>query len=316
MKKTVGTLNILGLMACLAVSITPACHEATAATAADVTAHAVSRFIPSGKDIPGFVIERGPLYYEPQNLWSYIDGGALPYLSYGVREMTTFAAVCAPDTLKLVVDIYDMGDSFGAFGIYSAERDYGARFLNIGVEGYIAESALFFWKDRVYVKIVAAASGGNAPPSLETMARAIERRINGGGGMPRLLSLFPTQERVARSEKYIAKDVLGQDFLKKALTVDYMHGDVPYYLFLIESADSVQAKENFRGYGEFIRESGGIDNPGVRLGDEAFSGKESYYGPVLFARKGKFLLVSLGLADPALARKLLASMIDRLQGGR
>jgi hypothetical protein len=166
------------------------------------------------------------------------------------------------------------------------------------------------------VKIAAGPSERNAPPSLEKVARAIERCITGTGSLPRLLSLFPQQNRVARSEKYIAKDVLGQDFLKRAFTVEYTHGGEPYRLFLIESADSAQAKESFRGCGEYIRESGGIEDPDVRLGDEAFAGKESFYGSVLFARKGKYLLAAVGLADSALARKLLASMIDKLPVGR
>ena len=280
------------------------------------TAHAAARFIPASKDIPGFTVVNGPAFYGPQNLWDYIDGGALPYLDYGVRDVAAFTAVCAPDTVKLDVDVYDMGDPLGAFGIYSTERDPGARFLSIGAEGYIAESALFFWKDRCYVKIVAAHSGGTPPKSLETVARAIERRIGGTGGMPRLLSLFPAQERVARSEKYIAKDVLGQDFLKRAFTAEYNLDGTPYRLFLIESADSAQAKENFRGCAGFIRDSGGIDDTALHLGDEAFAGKESFYGRVIFARKERYILASVGLADASRAKKILTVMIGKLDTAR
>jgi hypothetical protein len=280
---------------------------------ADQTTHSVTSLIPSEKDIPGFSITRAPVYYGPQNLWNYIDGGAPPYLDYGFRDVATFTVNHAPDNLSIVVDIYDMTDSLGAFGIYSNELDTEAKILKIGAEGYASFNALFFWKDRFYVKIVATSESSRSYPSLEQLARAVEKQISGGNSFPRAFSFFPMEGKIARSEKYIAKDVLGQDFLKKAFTVEYSQGDHKYRLYLIESVSPEQAKENYHSTMDYIRDSGGIDNNATpKLGDEAFTGKESFYGAVLFARKGKYILAAVGLEDLKLAEKQLGVIISKL----
>ncbi|MDP2981902.1 MAG: hypothetical protein Q8O92_01055 [Candidatus Latescibacter sp.] len=276
------------------------------------TSHSVTPLIPSEKDIPGFSITRAPVYYGPQNLWNYIDGGAPPYLDYGFWDMATFTVKHIPDSLSIVVDIYDMTDSLGAFGIYANEHDTEARFLNIGVEGYVTSNALFFWKDRFYVKIMPSAESACSSSTLEQMARAVEKRIPGGNVFPRFFSFFPVEGKLARSEKYIAKDVLGQDFLRKAFTVEYEQGDKRFRLYLIESSGPEQAKENFRSCMEYIRNSGGIDKGNPTLGDEAFTGKESFYGTVMFARKGKYILASVGLADLKLAERHLLFIMKNL----
>jgi hypothetical protein len=277
------------------------------------TSHSVTPLIPAEKDIPGFSISRAPVYYGPQNLWNYIDGGAPPYLDYGFREVATFTVTLLPDSLSIVVDIYDMNDNLGAFGIYSNELDTEAKILKIGAEGYSSSNALFFWKGRFYIKIVAASESARSYLSLEQLGRAIEKRIPGGSDFPKTFSFFPKEGNVARSEKYIAKDVLGQDFLKKAFSVEYTQGDKKYRLYLIESSGPEQAKENFLSCKEYISDSGGIDkNATPKLGDESFTGKESFYGAVLFARKGKYILASVGLEDLKLAGRQIGVIISKL----
>ncbi|MHB9030503.1 MAG: DUF6599 family protein [Candidatus Latescibacterota bacterium] len=271
-----------------------------------------AKFIPSNREIEGFSLVSGPAYYGPHNLWDYIDGGALPYRDYGVLGAATFTGTLSPDSLRITVDLYRMPDDLCAFGIYSSERDREARFLPIGAEGCLSGPALFFWKGAWYVKVVTVKESERSKAAVEHLARWIEKRIPGEAEPPALLALFPPEGKTPRSEQYLAKDVLGQDFLKKALAVEYTLDGSPCRIFLINSGSPDQAGKDFQGCREYIKESGGVSDRVIRSGDEAFAGTESFYGQVCFIRKGKWVLASVGLQDLGLAVKILDGMMGRL----
>jgi len=272
--------------------------------------------IPSNREIPGFTVVRGPSYYGPHNLWDYINGGALPYLDYGVRGTAAFTGMFASDSMRVTIDLYHMPDDLKAFGIYSSERDREARFLPIGAEGYATGTALFFWKGEWYVKVAAAKETSLSGTAMEDIARWIEKRIPGASGPPSFLALFPAEGKIPKSEQYIAKDVLGLDFLKRAVAAEYTLGDSSYRLFLIDSLNREQAVKDFQGCMEYIKESGGVSDAAISIGDETFAGNESFYGTVLFARKGRWILASAGLPDLKLAERIIGGIILKLPMGK
>src|SRR4030042_4975524 len=76
---------------------------------------------------PGF--EKGwswqgvPRHFTVQNLYEYIDGEAELYYAYGFRELATLTYFWKnPEDTFFTVNVYDMGDSLNAFGIYSNYR--------------------------------------------------------------------------------------------------------------------------------------------------------------------------------------------------
>ena len=276
------------------------------------TNHPLERFVISESDRKEFTVTREPRYYGPGSLWNYINGGALPYLDYGVRDVVTYMGIWIPDSLEMVVDVYDMADSLGAFGIYSNERSPEYNYLEIGVEGYLTENALCFWKDRYYIKVV---SQKDSPPTLaplERVARIIDMRIPQSGGMSWYFSLFPTRDRLEKTESFIAKNVLGQDFFKNAFVMNYHRKDEDFQLYLIKASSVSEARKNFQAYREFIGKYGKLDKKQVSIGNEAFTGKEDWYGSILFARKGIFILGSVGHSDIDRARNYLKALITDL----
>ncbi|MCE5250810.1 hypothetical protein LLG96_11380 [bacterium] len=270
-------------------------------------------FIISDSDATGFTLTGTPAYYRPESLWNHIDGGALPYLDYGVGDVMTYRGAYGPDSTVIVVDIYDMADSLGAFGIYSSERFPDYTYIDIGIEGYLAETALCFWKDRYYVKVFFAEEELSDTSLLEPFARAVDDRIPDGGGMPRDFSVFPTEYRLERTEAYIAKNVLGQEYLRNAFVVSYRRGDKEYQLFLINGENPEEAEKSFTAYRNFLNEYGEIDKTPVNIGDEAFTGRESWYGTIVAARTGKYILISAGLSDIDSVRAVFESMVTGLQ---
>ena len=274
--------------------------------------HPLSRFVLSEKDSGKFTVERGPNYYGPESLWNYINGGALPYLDYGVKAVVSYAGQWKPEKLEIVVDVYDMADSLGAFGIYSNERFPEYTYLDSGIEGYITENALCFWKDRYYVKIISQEDDPKTMATLIELARTIENRIPDGGGNPWYFSLFPNQDKLERTESFTAKNVLGQDYLANAFSVNYRRGEEEFQLFLITVENAKAAHDNFASYKEFLTKYGEMTDKKISIGDEAFIGKESWYGTVLFIRKGSVILCTVGLSDDKLAKKHLETMATAL----
>jgi len=264
-------------------------------------------------DIPGYIPVKEPAYYRPESLWNYIDGGALPYLDYGVGDVVTYSGRLGPDGFEVVVDIYDMADSLGAFGIYSSERFPDYDYIDIGVEGYLTENALCFWKGRYYVKVFSVEASPPSVAPIEKIAETLDERIPHGGGMPAFFSLFPDGDRLPKTESYIAKNVLGQDYLTRAFTVDYRHGGEEFRLYIIEASNAGDAEEKFNGYRDFIGEHGRLVKKRVKAGDEAFAGEEDWYGLVLFARTGRFLVGSTGLSDFDLALSHVTGIISGLK---
>lgn len=270
--------------------------------------HPLDRFVLSDTDIPGFSIIRGPDHYGPESLWNYIDGGALPYLDYGVRDVVTYTVLWKPDSLEIVVDVYDMADSLGAFGIYSNERFPDYNYLAVGVEGYLTDNSLCFWKGPFYIKAFTREDSPSTTAPLESLAKALDNRITESGGMVAYFSFFPKEDRLAHTEAFTAKNVLGQDYLSRALSVNYKRGEEEYQLFLIMDKDSGTAGENFLKYREFIRQYGEMTGKTVSGWDESFIGKESWYGTLVFVRRGQFILGSAGLSDENLAQNYLETL--------
>ena len=287
-----------------------------AASSPTLCAQATARLVPTAAELPGFKITRAAEYYNAGNLWKYIDGGAPGYLAYGFKEVAAFAVTHPAGQLEFTVDIYDMGDALNAFGIYSTERSPEGTAIDTGSQGYRTENALFFWQDRYYVKIVGDTP---APPMAATsmkLAAIVSRKLPPRGAPPRLFSVFPEEGRIRGSERFLAHDVLGQQFLHNGYIVEYAKKDAKYRLFLIRAGDARQAQRGFRQYRDFVETNGSIAARPQQLGEEAFLGKASAYGGVVVARQGRYMAGVLGLDDADAARAIVLVMLSKLAGGR
>ena len=78
--------------------------------------------------LPGHASAQAPpSFYNPESLYQQIDGGADLYLLYDFKSLLhqDFKSGAA----ELTVDIYDMGGTENAFGIYAAERSPTYKFV-------------------------------------------------------------------------------------------------------------------------------------------------------------------------------------------
>jgi hypothetical protein len=273
----------------------------------------LGEFIVGESSLPGFTMVKNPEWYRPESLWNYINGGALPYLDYGVGDVVTWSGKLAPHDFEIVVDIYDMGGNRSAFGIYSSERFPEYDYFDIGVEGYRLDNAVCFWKDRYYVKVVSNAPATPSIEPVERIARAVGARIPDGDGMPSVFDLFPVKNRRPKSESFTAKNVLGQDFLSNGFSVTYDIDGAEYAFHVLEADNADMASEQFGKYRDFIGEYGKLKRRKPNIGDDAFTGQESWYGLMVFVRKGRYIAGSVGMSDYEDAVVNLKTILDGLR---
>ena len=279
-----------------------------------VSAGDLKERLPSAGELADFKIMDKPATYHPANLWNYINGGASIYLAYDFEELVTFTTIHRTSELEIVVDIYDMGKPINAYGIYSVERCPDGKPIKWGCDGSLCGGALYFWQDRYYVKLMPYYITPRADELLPKLAGIISRKLPDVQVLPRQLAVFPQDGRIKNSDRYIKKDILGQDYFQNGFRMEYDLKGHQYTILLIEGATPQETDLNLKRYRAYLDESGKVSEKISGLGEQAFLGKDRFYGTVIFARKKRFIIGVLGLKDVQGARNIIKTMFGKLYG--
>ncbi len=230
------------------------------------------------------------MFYKPDSLYQYIDGGADIYLLYEFRSLL-HQGFNSGET-ELTADVYDMGKPEDAFGVYAAERSPGYKFMQIGVEGYRSEGILNFLQDHYYVKL--SGSGPNARVLLDQFARILSVRIGGSQTVPALLKKLPLESRVKHSEQYVRKDPLGHAFLAPAYVVTYAWGHQQSKLLISVANDAAGAKARLQQLAQHFKDTGQFV-AAPELGEGGIRARNNFEGRAIARAQGRYLIL---LLDP------------------
>ncbi len=184
--------------------------------------------------IDGWTATEKPRSFFPDTLYEYIDGAAESYIGYDFEELAVAEFSQAGTTASLTLEIYDMGDTLDAFGIYSAERFPDNKAVDIGTHGYIEGEVLNFVAGPNYVKLLCFNGGESTASILEVFARKVAAAAGAKGAIPAPFSVFPKDGLVPNSEKYIRRNVMGFDFLSDGYLVSYKADGAEFEGFVIE----------------------------------------------------------------------------------
>jgi hypothetical protein len=137
--------------------------------------------------------------YTGEDLFDYINGGAELFNSYGFNKLITrtYHAEGQPD---IITDIFDMGNSYDAFGVFSysmhkTESDYGQ-----GSQS--SKGMIVFWQDRYYVSIIAYPETPGSKKAVDELAQYISKKIGREGNLPEILNFLPNEGLNKESIKY------------------------------------------------------------------------------------------------------------------
>lgn len=137
--------------------------------------------------------------YTPKNLSEYIDGGAELFISYHFQSALSMKYLKNTNN-EISVDIFDMGTSYDAFGVFAHSRETIDNRVGQGCE--YAAGLLTFWKDRFYVSILAYPETAEKKEVVFKLGQAIARKIKNEGPLPPIIALLPTENLIPESVHY------------------------------------------------------------------------------------------------------------------
>ncbi|NPV82205.1 MAG: hypothetical protein HPY46_01285 [Candidatus Aminicenantes bacterium] len=235
--------------------------------------------------VDGWKFQDEPQLFSPGTLFEYIDGAAEAYLSYDFKELVVAQYQKDGTETTLTLEIYDMGLPLNAFGIFSSERYPDNPDVNIGNAGYLEEEVLNFISGSYYLKLICYNGGEQTADHLRQFAREVESRIKDKGSLPEVFRLFPAENRVKNSEKFIKKNFMGFDFLSQGYVVLYRQGQAEYEALIIDCGSPAEAASRLQKLVAFYA---GEKNPFLKE-DSRYHQKNAYGQHVLLARAGSCL---------------------------
>jgi hypothetical protein len=258
-------------------------------------------------EIAGWKKSRPPKLYAPATLSTYIDGGAELYLSFNFRGALSLKYLDAAEN-EISVDVFDMGSSEDAFGVFAHGRETVDSSFGQGSE--YAAGLLTFWKDRYYVSILAYPETPAKKDLVFELGRAILAAIPREGALPPVLALLPAENLIPESVKYFHHYIWLNSFHfvsndnvldiapdTPAALGKYRHPAGSFFLLLVRYPDETRAEAAGAKFRKAVL--GGA--PG-----EVVPSKEGKWSGLV--RRGGLLGLVFNAPDASAARDLLARL--------
>jgi hypothetical protein len=213
---------------------------------------AIDLFKGLSPEVDGWKKAGPPDIYDRTTLFKYIDGGAELYISYSFEKLTAFRYVKGKDK-EIMVDVFDMGNSYNAYGVFSQGRESVSK--EIGQDSEYSSGLLSFWKDRYYVALLGYPETPEKQQVLLKLGREISRLIPREGPLPPILSSLPTEGLIPESIRYVHHhvwlnshyfisndNILLIDPKTEALLAVYRRAGEKYFLIFIKYPSLQQAQ--------------------------------------------------------------------------
>jgi hypothetical protein len=138
--------------------------------------------------INGWSWDKEDRIFDRVTLYNHIDGAAEVYLSYNFQQafVRRFVKAGRPD---MVVEIYKMGSSADAFGVFSLEQQDPEAGIGQGSE--FGGSLLRFWKGKYFVSILGEGEGSDLESAVLDFGRRLAASIRETGPLPGVLRYLP-----------------------------------------------------------------------------------------------------------------------------
>lgn len=283
---------------------------------ASARAAAVSGLVPAAASLPGWSFVEEPTEYDPETLYEYINGAARMYHAFGFTRLAHVryapeAGVGSPITL----DIYDMGDALGAYGIYTNTRPPEVEPRAWGAEGYRRGRVAAAWRGAIYAHAEAEAGDATSAAMLEQLVAGVVDAAPGEPSLPGLAQLLPREGFLRNSDRYVANDLLGHACLPGGLLAEYGVNGGEYLLFLSDTGSESAARAAVETLRAYENEDGRVLGEASRIGDGGFRAVDPGLGQGIVVREGRFVAGVWGGPSEATARRILGALLANLGHG-
>ncbi len=271
----------------------------------------------------GWALRDSPETFTKETLFEHIDGQADLFLQYGF-EKSVLAIYRKGDSSeeKIDLDIYDMGNSLQAFGVFSRFRQEDGP-AGIGLDSYLADNYALFYKGKYFVVLQATNSN---PSTLKVLAKDIESRISDESPAPREITYFPKSGLKPGSVEYFPDGLLGHQFLKSGFKASYVEDDKTKgdgkataedgnsYLFLSIFENPQEAMKAMRLFREYLSKKGRIaEKSSTQFVPDALAGVDPYQGKIVVAQKGPYLVGAIGFEQDKEGEHRLAELMKEIK---
>lgn len=275
----------------------------------------------------GWTQVSSPQVYTQKTLFNRIDGQAELFLKYGFQKSVfTIYQNKANSKDQIEVDLYDMGNVLQAFGIFSRFRSED-RPAGVGLESYLEDSSLLFYKGRHFVMLYATEVD---PSLLKSMAMTVSSSITDSSPAPKEIDYFPKDGLKPGSIEYHPEGLLGYQFFKRGFQGIYEEKvvakmkvenpskakveDKEYYVFLAIFKNSKELEDGLTRYKDTLSKRGRVDSEAsTSLGSKVFKGEDPQRGKILVVPKGSYLVGIVGFENGKKAENLLVEIISNIK---
>jgi hypothetical protein len=138
-------------------------------------------------------------FYDRQTTFRYMDGAAELYRSFAFKLLLVRRYLKA-NSPAVIVELFDMGLSEDAFGIFTFET--GGEDMAVGQGSDYGGGLLRFWKGKFFVNVYAEQETPSTKQDVLEIAKAIARSLGREGQKPKLICYLPEEGLSERSIRY------------------------------------------------------------------------------------------------------------------
>jgi len=268
--------------------------------------------LPAGGFAGGWIMDGKPALFTQDTLFDHINGEAELYHPFRFDMLATARYVNRGSPgREIAVDVYRMGSPLDAFGIWSNYRKADTPGCAAGADCVLSASQLLFYQDRYFVKVQATGDSVPAPDAFLACAQALSRNLPAGRGRPGELDLLRVRGVVPKTERYVARSLLGYRFFRRGLTAVAAAGGERAQVFVLIEESATASRQAFDQYLSSLKEAG----KDVRLtstGDRAaLEGSDPLYGRVRVEQSGRYLVGAIRLQDAVAVKPVIEEMKAR-----
>lgn len=150
----------------------------------------LASFLPA--EARGWKAKSADQVFDAETIFDYIDGAGEVYRAFNMKLLVsrTFTKAGAPD---LIADVFDMGSSADAFGVFAHDLD--GEEWGIGQGSRYKDGLLQFWRGRTFVSLFAESETAETPATLREIGQAVAAAAGPDGPKPDLLDRLPPDYR-------------------------------------------------------------------------------------------------------------------------
>lgn len=138
-------------------------------------------------------------FYDRQTAFRYMDGAAELYRAYAFKLLMVRKYV-KKDHPSILVELFDMGSSEDAFGIFSYQIEEEE--VGIGQGSDYGGGLLRFWKGKFFASVYAERETSATRSDILTIGRSIAKNIKKEGPLPKLIQFLPEGELIKKTIRY------------------------------------------------------------------------------------------------------------------